>query len=221
MQKAYTSSRSRLIARNQPNTERTSMVDIVINAEDMRKLARIPDRIKDGAIKALVPAINRALDGGRTVIRREIRKEYEIKQKDIPMTVHRASHKGVAYRGDIEIKDEMLDLSKFKVTPRGVQHSKRRRVIRVAVRKGALKALPGAFNVQASSGYLGPFVRKGHTRLPIKKLLAIGAPIMASQPSVGAEANKVMGDTFAKRLDHEIARVMTAARSEEHTSELQ
>jgi hypothetical protein len=61
------------------------------------------------------------------------------------------------------------------------------------------------------SGYIGPFTRVGKARLPIRKRIAIGAPIMASQPNVGPAVNKAMGDTLAKAMDQQIKRVMAGA----------
>jgi hypothetical protein len=183
------------------------MVEIDIDPKQLAKLQRVLASIKDGVPKVLAPAINRALDSGRTVVKREIRKVYEIKAKDIPVNVHRAY--SAKPRGDIELHDHMLDLGKFKVVPNRLLA--RKRVIHATVRKGKGGPLPGAFHTTLP--YVGPYVRKGKTRLPIKKLLAISAPIMASQPSVGPEVNTAMGDTLAKRIDHEIQRVL----AKEHT----
>jgi hypothetical protein len=183
------------------------MVALQIDARQMRKLERSLSNIKDGVPRALAPAINRALDKGRTEVRRGIRAEYLIKQKDIPIKVHGANQSRLS--GQIVITDKMMALGKFKVTPKGV--GGRRRVLHAQVKKkGGGGYLPHAFNVN-TGGYIGPFERKGAARLPIRRLLSISAPIMASQPAVGPVVNKAMGDTLAKRIDHEINRVMASA----------
>jgi hypothetical protein len=184
------------------------MMNIVIDPRQMRKLESALGHIRNGVPKALVPAINRALAKGRTEVRREIRKEYLIKQKDIPVVVHRANK--LSMKGDVELKQGMLPLAKFKVRPPGIQKRKHKRTIFAQVKRAGGGYIPHAF-VTTSGGYTGPFMRyHGVGRLPIFRLSTIGAPIMASQPQVGPVVNKAMGDTLAKRIDHEIKRAMAA-----------
>jgi hypothetical protein len=180
-------------------------VELQIDARQMSRLFRAVGRIKDGVPKALVPAINRALDKGRTEVRREIRKEYLIKQKDIPIAMKRATRSRLA--GEVRVEQGMLNLSKFKVVPRGVQKRKVKRFLRVQVKKGGGGTLRHAFFIPSG----GPYSRIGPSRHPIFMLKTIGAAIMASQPSVGPAASQGMSDTLAKRIDHEIERVMVNA----------
>lgn len=185
------------------------MVAIQVDASQMKRLIRAVKDIEDGVPKVLAPALNRALDKGRTTVRREIRKEYVIKSKDIPIAVRGASRSKLG--GEIVIRQGMLELNKFKVRPSGVQRRKNKRPVFAQVKKSGGRVMPGAF-VPAGVGYVGPFIRKaGAGRLPMHKLLTIGASIMASQPTVGPEVNKQMGDTLAKRIDHEIERVLEKA----------
>ena len=176
---------------------------LTIDARQLRRLERTLGHIKNGVPRAVAPAINRALDKGRTTVKREIRKEYLIKYGDIPIKVQRAN--SASLNGAVVIRDGMLPLNKFKVSPRGV--TKRRTLIRAQVKRhGGGGILRHAFNT--TLGYPGPYERMGDARLPIRKLLTIGAPIMASQPTVGPEVNRQMGDTLAKRLDHEMLRIL-------------
>jgi hypothetical protein len=102
----------------------------------------------------------------------------------------------------------MLPLDKFKVQPRGMQHRKVKRVLYAQVKKSGGASLPNAFYIPAG----GPFQRRGQSRLPIKRLLTIGASIMASQPNVGPAAGKAMGDALDKRIQHELKRVLESAK---------
>src|SRR5580765_8106507 len=185
------------------------MVALQIDAKQLRHLQRVVRHIENGVPKVLAPAINRALDKGRTTVRRQIRKIYVIKSKDIPVAVKGASVSRLS--GEIVLKQGMLELNKFKVRPSGVQRRKNKRPVFAQVKVGGGAVMHGAF-VPAGVGYVGPFIRaSGAGRLPMHKLLAIGASIMATQPTVGPEVNKQMGDTLAKRIDHEIERVMAGA----------
>lgn len=183
------------------------MVAITIDPSQVRKLERALSHIQGAVPKALPAAINRTLNSGRTTVRREIRKQYLIKQKDIPVRMQRAS--AARLSGEVRLDQGMIDLSKFKVTPRGVQKRKHKRPVRAQVRVGSGgRLIKGGFVAQMPSGYVGPFVRKGNERFPIKKLMTIGAPIMASQPSVGPAVQKAMGDALAKNIDSQISRFM-------------
>ena len=187
------------------------MVEIDIGAAELKKLQKALLGIKNGVPRVVVPAINRALYSGQTTIKREIRKSYMIKYGDIPTKVHRAVRQPATgdAGGNVTVKQGMLDLNKFPFTPK---KPGTRRMMHVQVKKGAGRNIPHAFTASMpASGYLGPFLRKGKSRLPIKKLVTIGASIMASQPVVVAAVNHEMGETLDKRLDHELQRVLTRA----------
>jgi hypothetical protein len=180
-------------------------VALHIDTRELKNLHRALDGIVQGVPKALAPAINRALATGRTTVKREIRKEYLIKAKDIPLTVHRATFGNL--NGSIRVKDGMLDITKFKYRPKGVQRRKNKKPLFVQVKRSG-----GGIVQRGFVSGLGPFQRRSAApRLPIRRILTIGAPIMATQPAVGPAANKAMGDALAKRLDHEMKRVMASA----------
>lgn len=185
------------------------MVEVTIQGGQMSQLRKAVRNIENGVPRVLTPAINRSLESGRTTVRREIRKVYVIKQKDIPVTIKRANKSNL--QGSVVIEQGMLPLSKFNVRP--MFPTKRRRTVFAQVKKlGGMRKLPGAFVAEMPTGYTGPFIRAaGAGRLPVHKLLTIGAPIMASQPAVGPAVSKAMGETLAKRVDHELTRVLASA----------
>jgi hypothetical protein len=183
---------------------------ITIDDKQLQLVARATRNIANGVPKVLAPAINRALTQGQTAVRREIRKIYVIKQKDIPTKVHKASR--TKLQGAIVISGGMLGVDKFYFSPlfppaKGA--GKRKRQLFVRIKKGG-----GGFVTRGfpTNKFKAPFQRRSEApRLPIRKLLAIGAPIMASQPTVGPAAIKVMGDTLAKRIDYQLTRVLASA----------
>ena len=181
------------------------MVAINIDPKQMKRLEKALVNIKGGVPKVLSPAINRTLNKGRTEVKREIRKRYVIKAKDIPFAVIGSTTSRLS--GEIRIKQGMLDLNKFKISPKGVQRRKTKKIIHATVRVGGGGDIPHGF-VAAVGSYTGPFTRKGAGALPIRKRLTIGAGIMASQPAVGPAVQKAMEDMMAKRLDHELQRVL-------------
>jgi hypothetical protein len=178
------------------------MVAITIDPQQMRKLERAVEHIKNGVPKVLVPSINRALNKGRSVIKREIRDAYVIKAKDIPIK-RKAAYHGMArgIGGSLEVRDTMMFLDKF-FTRGGVK----RRPLFARVKVGGGGNISYGFKWDSRT-----YKRAGQERLPIKRLYAISAPIMASQPTVGPEVNKAMGDALAKNIDQQIRRVLAGA----------
>lgn len=183
---------------------------ITIDAKQLQQVQRATRNITNGAQRVLTPAINRALTQGQTAVRREIRKVYVIKQKDIPTKLHKASHSSL--QGAISITDGMLGVDKFyfrPLFPAAAGAGKRKKQLFVRIKKGGGGFVSRGF---PTNKFKAPFQRRSSApRLPIRKLLAIGAPIMASQPTVGPAAIKVMGDTLAKRIDYQLTRVLASA----------
>jgi hypothetical protein len=181
------------------------MVALQIDTSQLKKMTSTLAGIPDGVRKALVPAINRALSSGQTTVKREIRKEYLIKAKDIPTKLHRARYASPV--GHVRIDQGMLGVDKFSYKPKAVQKRKNKKPIFVQIKRSGGGIVARSFVLSGK----GPFQRRSAApRLPIRKLLAIGAPIMATQPHVGPAVNKAMGDTLAKRIDHEIKRVLAS-----------
>jgi|SRR5262252_5048651 len=179
---------------------------VTLDAKQMKQLTKALADIKDGVPKVIVPAINRALASGQTTVRREIRKIYLIKQKDIPTKLHRARY--ASPTGHVRIDQGMLTADKFVYRPK--VRTARRRDLFVQIKKTGGGVVKRGFVTNRMGE--GPFQRRSAApRLPIRKVVAIGAAIMASQPTVGPAANEVMGDTLAKRIDHELKRVLASA----------
>jgi len=184
------------------------MITVVIDYKPLMKFLRPLEDIRKGVPRVLVPTINRSLAAGVTAIKREVRKNYEIKYKDIPVKKESASYENL--EGKLIVADKMMELGKFFISPRKMQRGPTRRKLFARVKVGKGGQLATGFMTDGLP-YAGPWRRVGRARLPIRKMLTISAPIMASQPSVEPVVVKVMGDTFAKRLEHEIERVLSQA----------
>jgi hypothetical protein len=159
---------------------------VTVDTRQLAKMTRALAHIKNGVPKAMSPAINRAIAKGRTEVKREIRKEYLIKAKDIPIKTQMANRSSL--KGGIEVTQGMLGLDKFQLRPR-MGSGRPRRMIYARVKKGGGGLLPGAFFIPSG----GPYGRIGPSRFPIYKMATISAAIMASQPTVGPAINKAMG----------------------------
>jgi hypothetical protein len=188
-------------------------VTIQIDTREIAKIALATRKIADGVKRVLAPAVNRALSAGRTAASREIRANYLIKNKDIPMRIQQSGESGA-----ILIESGMLKLYDFKVAPKGVQRRARKKPVFAQVKVGGGAYLGGGFVAQMKSGHVGVFMRSSSRMMftkpwkqQINELLTIGAPIMATQPAVGPAVNERMGEVLEKRMDHELNRVLRSA----------
>jgi hypothetical protein len=183
------------------------MVEISIDASALKKLIKVVGFIRNGVPRVLVPAINRGLTHGRTVLKREITKQYTIKAKDIPTKVKPANYTNL--NGYVTVKQGMLGLEKFRHTP--VSPPKHPRMVRAEVRIGRGGNIPHGFVQRMPNAFVGIFTRYGKERLPIKRLLTIGAGIMASQPGVRGTVAREMRDTTVRRVHHEVDHLLAVA----------
>ena len=176
------------------------MIGIQVIATQLARLTKAIGHIKDGVPKAVRPAVWRALELGRTEIKREVRKAYVVKAGLINVRLQMEGMNGTA---SVE-HPGMLKLYDMKLNPKGVQTRKQKKPVFAQVKVGGGGTMPGAFVAQMQSGHVGVFIRQaGAGRNPINELHTISPPIMASQPAVGPAVNK--------RMDHELRRVLASA----------
>jgi hypothetical protein len=183
---------------------------IVINTHELARVRRKLDKVKGGANKALARAMNRTVRAGRTELSRGVRAVYLIKQKDLYSTlkIRNASPGNLS----AEIRSSytgMLKLFDFKVSPR---NPSRKATVHAQVRVDGGGSISSGFIGQMASGHIGVFMRRGSNRLPIRELRTISAPIMISQADVSEPVGRKMDETFKKRIDHEVSRLLQEAK---------
>lgn len=166
-----------------------------------RKLGNFPRK----APNAISNAINRAVTNVNSNIKKEVRKEYNIKAKDIQSTLKKTSASRSSLRGEVRSSGELIPLEKFKVSPRSV-NPRRKSPIRVAVKKGSLKKLMGAFVADVNG--IKVVERKGNPRLPIKRIFGPSVPQMIKNNNIRTIIEQEGQRVFFIRLDHEINRIL-------------
>src|SRR5215472_10043791 len=135
------------------------MVAIDIDPKQMKKLTAALGGIKNGVPRALTAAVNRALASGKTTVKREIRKHYLIKSKDIPIAVMKASFGKP--QGRVILRQGMLELSEFRFSPKSIRS---KRPLYAQVKKGGGGYIRTGFVAQMESGHIAPFRRVGAAR---------------------------------------------------------
>lgn len=169
-------------------------------------LGRVPSELP----KALARAINRASQAARTEAAKGIRQEYIIRHGDIvsatKIRTARADQKMIS--ATIRIRGTRRELIFFRVSPKS-ESGRRPRRIRVAVKKGGLKPLPGAFVRRGTkSGNPHVFRREGKARYPVHIVYGPSIPQMAANPKITEVVEQRARDMLDKRLGHEINRVL-------------
>lgn len=184
------------------------MIDIKLKGVDkaLERLTTIPK----GVQKAANTAINRTAISARAISSREIVKHYNVKVTDVKRTmiVKRSSRKSL--EAEIISKGGVIALSKYKVTPKVVQHKgNKNKPLRVAVKKGSgQKIIRGAFMAQFKSGHLGVVRRRGEKRFPVQELYGPSIPQMFKNEAVVAPVKKLVEDRLEKEFNHEAMRVI-------------
>ena len=152
-------------------------------------------------------------------ISQEVTKEYNIKKKDVNGT-----KKVVKKAGSFRVSGEKLDNLviiyqgrlltpiHFRMTPTVRPVNGRSYTVRVRIKKnGGRKAL-GSNVFLGKSGREGTvqisFQRVGKRRLPIKAIKTLSVPQMITNETVSENIHKRMNEEIAKRLDHNLKRIL-------------
>ncbi len=183
------------------------MVEINVDQKVIKSVEKALRNIPNGSKRAIANATNRAITKGRTTISKEITSEFTIKAKDVKATLSLQKATVSRLGGVVKSSAPVTTLIRFKTTPKTVT-KKRPAALKVAVKKGGYKTLPGAFIVQTKSGHIGVFERSKESRLPIKQIMGPSIPYMAKGPNVSSTVQKDMTNMFYTRLEHEMTRLL-------------
>ena len=161
---------------------------------------RTPQEIKRAASRA----VNRSLDTFKTVAIRETTRKYFVKRKDIaPCITPRRPHGDEPY-GSILARGTRRSLLKYKTNTAttSIAHSITPGTFKAAVRRlGGLKPIPLVSYIDYKNGTFYPVLR---TSLERKYLASPSIPQLVKNKETVAEAEKQAGETFERRLMHEL-----------------
>ena len=171
------------------------------------RAAKLLAGIDGGVNKAINSAMKRAVKTGETYASKVIRKEYTIGAADF--TKYTRSKSAVAVEGNttaavIQYKGFHIPLLRF-------DHSigkDGRMTVRVK-KTSPRTVLKHAFAAEMKSGHLGLFERETDDRLPIRQFFGPSTPqMMDANEEVSKEIGENVRETFDKRLDHEVTRIL-------------
>lgn len=183
---------------------------IRISSEQLKKAKRDLRAISKEVPKIYARALNRSIQSARTELSREVRKTYQIKHGDITKAavIRRADASKQSMQASIRIKGTRRELVLFRISPKDpVGWKKPPKSLKVAVMKGGLKSLPGAFVQRGKNGgSLHVLKRTGKSRYPIHIKYGPSIPEMAGNEKVMDVVESRAREIFLKRVDHEINR---------------
>jgi len=194
---------------------------VTVDAKEMMKV-----QIRLGAYAKQAPvivsrALNRAATTTRSAAVKEARSNYYVKASAVRETfaVNKAS-KG-RLTASVYSQAGSLPLDKFKFSPKQPR-PKNPQILKVAAKKTGMKELRHAFVANVSGTKIfertGEFDEakkgryKGKRREKIKRLMGPPIPIMVGNAKTREAVERKSAETYEKRLDHEIKRVLEAGK---------
>lgn len=180
-------------------------VDIAEDSLD--RVTKLLAGISGGVYKAVGSALTRAAAAGKTAAKQPVTREYAISQSEFLSQTRNINHFVRDTGGGLSVvfgfRGNVIPLMKFNTR---VNNSGQ--VVTQVKRSGAAATLDRAFTAQMG-GHRGVYERVGVKRFPVEELYGPATPqMMYSNEEVMDEIEDKMAETYEKRIDHEILRVL-------------
>ena len=181
------------------------IVDVVEDSLD--KATRLLAGINGGVYKAVGSALSRAAATGKTAAKQPVTKEYTISQSEFLARTRSINHFVRESSGGISVvfgfRGNVIPLMKFNTRVNGSGQ-----IVTQVKRSGSAETLNRAFSAQMG-GHRGIYERVGVSRFPVEELYGPATPqMMYSNEEVTDEIERKVADTYEKRIDHEILRIL-------------
>lgn len=180
-------------------------VDIAEDSLD--RVTKLLAGINGGIYKAVGGALTRAAAAGKTAAKQPVTREYSISQSEFLSQTRNINHFVRDTGGGLSVvfgfRGNVIPLTKFNTR---VNNSGQ--VVTQVKRSGVAATLDRAFTAQMG-GHRGVYERLGVKRFPVEELYGPATPqMMYSNEEVMDEIEAKMAETYEKRIDHEILRVL-------------
>ena len=180
------------------------MINIQIDATQLRDARHVLQTLGDRARPLLAKSLNRALRGVRTDASRESRTVYNVKAKQVRSSFVLQQAGKTNLTASARSRGQPISLRHFGARPRTPEARTPKRGVSVKV-MGSRKTIPGSFMARMPGGGIGVFRRKqGAGRLPIRRLAGPSVPQMLDHEDVQPQLESGAWQRFEKTLDHEI-----------------
>lgn len=181
-------------------------IELSISESSLDRAQKLLAGIRGGVYQAVGSALKRAGDAGKTVSKAAVADEYTISQSQFLRQTKQVNH-FVQHGGMISVEfgysGYVIPLMNFRTSV-----GSDGRVVTQVKRNSVAEMLDNAFRAQMG-GHVGIYERIGLDRFPVKELYGPAAPsMMYSNKKVMDKVEEKVVETYEKRLDHEIMRVL-------------
>lgn len=177
-----------------------------VGAESLSRVNKILAGIPGGIWKASYAALKRAGNTAKTRAGQFASAEYAIKKGDFMKNVHHKSHITSEAGGIVSMRvsyaGNVIPLLSFNT-----RYSRNGLLQTQVKRGGASTVLEHAFAAKVF-GPIGAFERVGERRFPVEQKYGPSTAHMMSSENVVEKMDDTVRETFERRLEHEITRVL-------------
>lgn len=191
------------------------MINLQISNSALQRANQALRQIQSQFPQAVARAVNRTMDGLRTDAVRETTAKYFVKAKDVRASLSFRKATAGNLMGAMVSKGKRHSLADYKLTPNAPTPGKRPSVRGAVKKAGGLKPLSRAFLVKRADGRYFPYYRIGYDS-GNRQHAEIRSYISPSMPQIVKNEETVRAmelgaeERFAKRLDHEVMRILGA-----------
>lgn len=177
----------------------------------LTRVQKVLAGINGGVYKAVGSALSRAAAAGKTAAKKPITSEYAISASEFSARTRNINHFVREAGGGISVvfgfSGNVIPLMKFNT-----RVGKDGRVVTQVKRASTAETLSHAF-VSQMGGHRGVYERVGADRFPVKELYGPATPqMMYSNEEVLDQIEGKMAETYEKRIEHEISRLLAGIR---------
>ncbi len=175
--------------------------------EGLSHVQKVLAGIEGGWQKAVGSALSRAASSGKTAAKGAVAEEYVISQSDFLRETRNLNHFVRTSDGGVEVvfgfAGNVIPLMRFDTRVDGSGN-----VTTHVKRNSARQVLDHAFRAQMGA-HTGVYERIGPDRFPVRELYGPATPqMMYSNEEVMDKVEEKMAETYEKRIDHEILRIL-------------
>ena len=192
---------------NSDNYGRLAGVVVDVSAGSLERATNLLAGISGGVYKAVGSALSRAAATGRTAAKEPVTKEYTISQSEFLAGTKNINHFVRESDGAISVvfgfRGNVIPLTKFntRINSNG-------QVVTQVKRSGVAEVLEHSFQTHLGK-HRGIYERIGTSRFPVEERYGPATTqMMYSNDEIVEEIREKVGETFDKRIDHEILRIL-------------
>lgn len=175
-----------------------------INDKELKKMAIKLQVIPKQVPAATASALNRTLDFTVTQTKREVTKNYSVKQKEVASTLRKKRASKSNLNAYIECKGKTIDLAKFPHNPKAFSPKNKKVKVKIKKQEGykVIKTNPSAFVQNMGTTHI--WMREGSKRTPVRLLRTLSVPQMVSNQEVIGVIEEKSKEKLRERIEHEI-----------------